>query len=158
MIRGLFNTLTNPAIRKNWRFNALLKLGRWIMPEYRFHWPEMVWWRDQQFNSYLTRFSLLGGANTDRRFMLHQLTKLAQAVPGDTAECGVLEGASSYLISRAFPDRRHFAFDSFEGLSQPGAADGTNWTPRTMASNLDQARKNLGDCPNIVFLKGWIPE
>src|SRR5215471_7238210 len=141
MIRGLFNTLTNPAIRKNWRFNALLKLGRWIMPEYRFHWPEMVWWRDQQFNSYLTRFNLLGGANTDRRFMLHQLTKLAQAVPGDTAECGVLEGASSYLISRAFPDRSHFMFDSFEGCSSPGGHDNSFFAKHTLACDENVVRE-----------------
>ena len=158
MIRGIFNTLTDPTARRDWRFNMLYTFTRWIMPKYRLQWPEMAWWEDEEFNRYLRRFNLLLGANTDRRWMLHQLTKLAQSVPGDTAECGVLEGASSYLISRAFPDRRHFAFDSFEGLSEPDATDGTRWSAKTMNCTLEKAKENLGDCPNITFLKGWIPE
>src|SRR5215471_4377398 len=112
MIRGLLNTLTNPRLRKEWRFNTLYKLGRWILPDYRFQWPTLAWWQDADFNSYIKRFGMVGSASVDRRWNLSQLTKLAQSVAGDTAECGVYQGTSSYLISRAFTDRQHFAFDS----------------------------------------------
>jgi hypothetical protein len=157
MIRGIWNTLTDPSIRRDWRFNALRKFGRWIMPDYRFELPEQSWVYDAAFNTYLKRFDLLGGINCHRRWALSELTKLAQAIPGDTAECGVMGGASSFLISRAFPDRRHFGFDSFEGLSQPANGEAF-WSAGTMACSLEQARSNLADCPNVSLLKGWIPE
>ena len=64
--------------------------------------------------------------------MLYQLMRLTEAVPGDTAECGVYKGTSSYLICRVNQEaenynRLHFGFDSFEGLSEPTGLDGTYW-------------------------------
>jgi hypothetical protein len=157
MIRGLWNTLTDPLIRREWRFNTVRKFAGWLLPDYRFQLPEVSWLHDAAFNAYLKRFNLLGSTNCDRRWTLSELTKLAQTVLGDTAECGVMGGASSFLISRAFPNRQHFAFDSFAGLSQPGVGE-EFWTAGTMACTLDRARANLADCPNVRFLKGWIPQ
>lgn len=128
------------------------------MPQYRFQWPQTAWWYDQEFNEYLERFGELRGCNADRRWTVRQLTKLAKDVPGDTAECGVLAGSSSYLICRAFTDRTHFMFDSFEGLSHPGADDGDRWRDRDLACDLETAKTKLKDCPNVSFHKGWIPE
>lgn len=156
-IRRVFNVLTGRT-RSDWRFFVLLKIGRWLMPQYRFQWPQMAWWYDQQFNEYLERFGELRGANSDRRWTVLQLAKLAKDVPGDTAESGVLTGSSSYLICRAFSDRTHFMFDSFEGLSKSSAADGNFWREKDLACDLDTAKKNLKECPNTSFHKGWIPE
>ena len=42
------------------------------------------------------------------------IAKLAQHVPSDIAECGVMEGATFiYLICRVFPVRTIFGIDSF---------------------------------------------
>ena len=158
MIRGLLNVLTKPSVRRDWRFLTLLKVGRWVMPGYRFQWPQFAWWQDPDFNAYLQRFGELRGMNSDRRWSLYELTKLVQNVPGDTAECGVLEGSSSYLICKALAGRRHFMFDSFEGLSTPGAQDGTFWSEHGLSADLAKARENLAEFPQASFHPGWIPE
>jgi hypothetical protein len=58
----------------------------------------MGWWDNTSFNQYLNRFNELENMNTDRRWMLYQLMRLVENIPGDTTECGVYQGASSYLI------------------------------------------------------------
>ena len=158
MIRGLFKVLTDSSVRRNWRYLALLKVGKWLLPDYRFQWPQLAWWRDAAFNSYLERFGLLGGADSDRRWVIYQLTKLVQSLPGDTAECGVLQGSSSYLICRGLPGRAHCMFDSFEGLSTPSSTDGEHWSEKVLACDLETAKKNLSEFSNLSFHPGWIPE
>jgi hypothetical protein len=158
MLRGLYKVLTDPRTRREWRFMVLRKFGKWLYPNYRFLWPQMVWWEDQEFNQFLKRFDEWGGANSDRRWTVHQLTQLAKTVPGDTAECGVLAGSSSYLICRAFPDRMHFMFDSFEGLSEPSAADGGYFEKTDLACGLETVKENLKDFSNTSYHPGWIPD
>jgi O-methyltransferase len=157
MIRGIFNTITDPRIRRNWRYIALLRLGRWLMPTYRFQSHQLAWWQDEAFNHYQRKFGLRGGADSDCRWTLNELTRLVLSVPGDTAECGVLEGASSYLICRSL-SRKHFLFDSFEGLSEPATGDGDFYGNNDMACDLEVAQTNLAEFTNISFHKGWIPE
>lgn len=157
MIRGIFNALTDKQVRRNWRWLALLRAGRLFLPRYRFQYPQMAWWDDPAFNAYLEKFGLMGSMNSDRRWVLHQLTKLAASVPGDTAECGVFNGSSSYLICQAL-DRPHFMFDSFEGLSQPSYADSEFAAKNSLACSLETAQHNLAGFPKAVFYKGWIPE
>jgi O-methyltransferase len=128
------------------------------MPGYRLLWPQMAWWQDEEFNAFLRRFHEYGGYNSDRRWTVHQLAKLAQKIPGDTAECGVLEGSSSYLIARAFPDRSHFMFDSFEGCSAPSGNDNGFFVERILACSDDVVRENLKEFPNAHCMKGWIPD
>src|SRR5262245_6114882 len=113
------------------RFDLLTALGEAVLPRYRFKWPQMAWWDDEAFNRYLERVGELRGYNTDRKWALSQLLRLVGHVPGDTAECGVYLGASSYLICGANRAGRlgkvHHGFDSFEGLSRPGDRDGDFW-------------------------------
>lgn len=145
------------------RFGLVRKLGKAILPIYRFKWPQMAWWNDDAFNAYLALFGELDGMNTDRRWMLLQLLRLVESTPGDTAECGVFQGASSYLICNANKRnpryaRTHHVFDSFEGLSMPGDKDGIHWKQGDMATSLDVARRNLAGFDQVVFYKGWIPD
>lgn len=157
MIRGIFNTFTDPHVRRWWRFYVLKRIGSWLLPHYRFQWPQMTWWQDRDFNSYLEKFDLLDGHEADRRWMLNQLTKLAQTVPGDTAECGVHLGSSSYLICQAL-SRHHFLFDSFEGISAPEDIDGDYFYKNDMSVPLEAARRSLARFSNLTFCPGWIPE
>ncbi len=58
-----------------------------------------------------------------------QLHRLADEVgrlqvPGSLVDCGVWNGGSTILMAAAAPDREVWAFDSFEGLPEPGALDG----------------------------------
>jgi hypothetical protein len=145
------------------RFELLREAGRRLLPEYRFKWPQMAWWRDRDFDAYLERFGERGGANDDRRWMLGQLMRLVAAVPGDTAECGAYRGAASYLICRigaaqAGGARRHFVFDSFAGLSAPSALDGGHWKPGDLACGAEEVGRALAEFPGVSLLAGWIPE
>lgn len=145
------------------RFQALTQIGRCLVPKYRFKWPQMAWWDDQKFSRYLDRFGELDGMNTDRHWMLYQLLRFVEAVPGDTCEAGVYRGASSCLMchfahsSRTQP-RVHRMFDSFEGLSAPSEADGSHWKPGALACSLEDVQNNLAEFPNVSYHKGWIPE
>jgi O-methyltransferase len=67
---------------------------------------------------------------------LHRLaaTVADDGVPGALVDCGVWNGGSTVLLSRGAPDREAWAFDSFEGLLEPGQLDG--------AASLD----HVGDC------------
>jgi hypothetical protein len=144
------------------RFELLLALGDKVFPRYRFRWPQMAWWDDDEFNAYLRRIGEYGGQNTDRKWTLGQTLRLVTHVPGDTAECGVYLGASSYLICRAnrtSPHGKwHHGFDSFEGLSRPGGQDGAFWSGGDLSVPLEACAKNLVEFPSCRLYKGWIPD
>ena len=147
----------------NVRFELLLKVGRILMPEYRFKWHQLDWWNDPIFNEYLGLFGERDGMNTERRWMLYQLMRLVRNVPGDTAECGVYQGAGSYIICKVNQTndlhlRTHHVFDSFEGLSKPSNLDGDYWTEGDLSCSLETVTENLSDFDNIRFHKGWIPQ
>jgi hypothetical protein len=93
--------------------------------------------------------------------LLNSLLSLVEHLPGDTAECGVYHGATSDLICKKFQHQQkiHYAFDSFEGLSQPLGMDGSYWHTGDLKASEDIARKNLAPYQEKVkFYKGWIPE
>ena len=158
IIHDLISPATPPA-RDYARLDIIRFFARLVLPRYRFEWPMLDWWNDPDFNAYLDRFGLTRGLVTRNRWMVHELLKLITNVPGDTAECGVFEGATSYLICKAAngSPRHHFVFDSFEGLSSPGSADGAEWKKGDLASPLDRAKANL-PFSNVTYHKGWIPE
>jgi O-methyltransferase len=140
------------------RFNLLRAISKALVPSYRFQWPQMVWWQDEEFNAYLKRFGEHDGMNSHRRWMVLQLARLVASVPGDTAECGVYAGSSSYLICTATQiemRRTHFLFDSFEGLSQPSTVDGTCWQRGDLRCSVEAVRSKLNG--NISIHPGWIP-
>lgn len=145
------------------RFEMLRTIGSVLVPDYRFKWPQLGWWKDPVFNDYLFKFGEIKGMNTDRRWMLYQLMRLVGNVPGDTAECGVYRGAGSYLICRVNEGnqnfrRTHYIFDSFEGLSRPLDRDGEHWKEGDMCCPLEDVRKNLSEFHAFSIHQGWIPE
>ena len=145
------------------RFEMLRRVGKLLVPDYRFKWPQMEWWSDPVFNEYLDKFDETDGMNTDRRWMTYQLMRLVRNVPGDTAECGVFTGAGSYIICKVNQEnelfqRTHYIFDSFEGLSKPLAEDGAHWAEGDMFYPEETVRKNLAEFSNISIHKGWIPQ
>jgi hypothetical protein len=96
---------------------------------------------------------------------LLQLLRLTSSLEGDTAECGVYKGASSFLMLLANRDSKlnktHHIFDSFEGLSEPGHLDGKYWS----AGNLSVSEQLVIEMLNPFVAnkdffchKGWIPD
>jgi O-methyltransferase len=145
------------------RFKLLVKLGALLYPAYRFKWPQLDWVHDAPFNAYLARFGEESGLNAERRWMVRELMRLTEDVPGDTAECGAYEGAGSFLIcemnaANKRHRRHHHVFDSFEGLSRPAAIDGTHWKMGDMARGEDLVRRNLAAFDAFTLYKGWIPK
>lgn len=143
------------------RFKLLRRIAKILAPDYRFKWTQLDWWNDTEFNKYLNSYNELDGLNTDRRWMLYQLSRLVDGVAGDTAECGVFEGAGSEVICKTTQNsentRSHCIFDSFEGLSVPGDSDGEYWGSGDMACSEDVVKKNLAELGNIDIFKGLIP-
>lgn len=144
------------------RFYLMRALAGELRPDYRFKWPDVDWWQDATFNEYLQLFGEADGMNTDRRWMLAELLRLVDGVAGDTAECGVYRGASSYLICAAneFSSagrKTHHLFDSFAGLSTPGRTDGDHWTAGDLTCELDIVRANLSRFSQTAYYPGWIP-
>lgn len=145
------------------RLRMLRFAGKLLVPSYRFKWPQLDWWKNDEFTQYLNRFGELQVLNTDRKWMVYQLLRLVAHVPGDTAECGVFRGATSYLICSANKQSRagtktHHLFDSFEGLSQPVASDGRHWAKGDLKEDVEDVRAVLAQFENIQFHVGWIPE
>jgi hypothetical protein len=143
------------------RLFALKSIADRLIHDFRLSWHQMEWWGDPDFNAFLDRFGERRGFNTHRRWMLWQLLRLIRDVPGDTAECGVFEGSSSWLICAAIQSsgRTHHLFDSFEGLSSPGPQDGSYWKQHDLAANERAVAQNLAHFAGFLeFHKGWIPE
>lgn len=146
------------------RFFLMRVVAGLILPTYRFHWPQLLWWDDEAFTAYLKKFDQLDDSNSHRHWMVAQLMRQVSDVSGDTAECGVFKGASSYLICKANQNARgrrvHHVFDSFSGLSEPSARDGSFWSKGDLCCALDVVRANLSEFGDeaVRFHEGWIPE
>src|SRR5262249_5610277 len=119
---------------------------------------------DAQFLADYERFDRQNYRSFDRKFALKELLQLALRLRGDLAECGVLRGASAYLIAKvmALTDRTRYLrlFDSCAGLPPPNPeVDGSYWQRGAMACGLDEVAVNLQHfADRIVFHPGWIPE
>ena len=78
-------------------------------------------------------------------------------VPGDMAELGVANGASSMMISSRAPHRVMHLFDTFEGLPEPSSNDSKRFRKQQYRCSLDQVQSYVkGD--NFRFHKGLFPD
>jgi O-methyltransferase len=97
----------------------------------------------------------------ERKFTVYQLVRSLKWATGDIAECGTFTGATSYFMALADREtggqRQLHLFDSFEGLSSPIGADGTNWHAGDLAASVKQLQETLADFDRIHIYKGWIP-
>jgi hypothetical protein len=130
-------------------------------------WPNDWTWI-APYKKYLTPDAANGLPKTriiDRRFTLIQMAKAVRHLRGSTGECGVLGGVGSAMICKTLEDtyqgeEQHFGFDSFEGLSEPGEIDKTQyaWQKKgSLAISPETARQNLDDFDFVTLVKGWIP-
>ena len=123
----LYRKLLSPQARGYMRFIAACKLAGLFYKPLTFTEFGRVWTNDRPFLRYLRRFEGHNYHSADRKYMLRSLTNLVSDLPGDTAECGVYRGASSYLICKAL-NRPHHAFDCLRGsphLPPPMDSSGT---------------------------------
>jgi hypothetical protein len=129
----------------------------------------VTWFQDHEFLRIWSDSKFYDGRPDnieDRKFLLFQLSKAVNCVEGDTAECGVFKGASSYIILKTNKDsgKMHHVFDSFEGLSSPLPEDKVSinrvfrWQKHDNRIPESEVRENLKEFKNVKFYKGWIPE
>lgn len=126
----------------------------------------LLWYRDHSYQKLWDDFPVPQPVINDRRYNLMHLATSIKDVPGDTVECGVLRGESSYLIMKtnAGTGKTHHIFDSFDGLSEPEDTDHVesdknyHWKKHDLAISEHQVRQNLCKFSNMHMYKGWIPE
>jgi O-methyltransferase len=139
------------------RYRLAERIAAWISPdlaagEYGRSWP-----RDLEFRRALEPFEGAGNRRAlDRKWMLRELLKIARGVEGDTAECGTWRGGSSWLICKGL-GRIHHAFDSFEGIPEPGPRDGRHFAKGDLAETEEAFRSRMAEFPGLRVYKGWIP-
>jgi O-methyltransferase len=154
---GRLRLSSDEAERQQGGYSLLAEARDVVLPGYPLTELTKAWFEDHAFLEKMRRFDP-AGRSSDRRFFLRELLKLVDHLDGDTAEAGVYEGGSSWLMCQARGRRStHWGFDSFEGLSTPSQRDGGFWSAGDLASSESAARALLEPLGAVV-LKGWIPE
>jgi hypothetical protein len=154
----------SPKIRYESRHAALSAIANaW---GFRLYNKNLIWTKDHEFLSYWQQFKGRTSERIhERRFNLYYLAKNVKRLNGDTAECGSLHGAGSFLIMKATAcdGRMHHVFDSFEGLSSPGPLDKNEqkrvfvWQKGDLKVGEEMVANNLAGSGNFKLYKGWIP-
>lgn len=86
-------------------------------------------------------------------------------VPGALVDCGVWNGGSTALLSAGAPEREVWAFDSFEGLPEPGDAELDGVGAAAFTGDCLGAEENLrivvaqyGSLERLSIRKGWFED
>lgn len=150
--------MSSPERREAAKFRVLASIAQVLTPQYVLTAPEKAWFADEQFFRDFYAFED-HDQTADRKYTLRQLLSLVDLVPGDTAECGVYRGTSSWFICKHFESsgRTHHGFDSFEGLSDPTPLDGSFWHVGDLSSREVDAHERLRPFGAHLY-RGWIPE
>lgn len=144
------------------KFRLAEKIFYMIYPNYFIGEWGKICLRDKSFIAYYQKYESKNKRSFERKYTLMNLLKLTRDLKGDTAELGVYYGASSELILNAIEstNKKHYMFDSWEGLSEPEASDGSYWKRGSLTASFAECKKNLQKFPSEkkIFIKGWIPE
>jgi hypothetical protein len=87
----------------------------------------------------------------------------ADGVAGAFVDCGVWNGGSTILLSAAAPGREVWAFDSFEGLPEPGPLDGPesqDWTGECLGAEetLREGFRRFAHPERLHVVRGWFDQ
>ncbi len=164
-IKTLLNLLKASLRRQGLdKFEILLVVAKDIYPGYKFHWPQLDWFKQKNFWEFIGQYDEKRGLNAHRKWSLAQLFRLCAHLPGDIAECGVYTGASSLLLCESIKrlnlqEKKCHLFDSFEGISEPGLEDGNHWTRGDLSCAENYVLETFAEYKSIVYTyKGWIPD
>jgi O-methyltransferase len=102
--------------------------------------------------------SILGPSKIRKIAELARVVSLAN-VPGHAAEVGVFRGGVLRQLSRAFPSRKVYGFDTFAGLPVEHDSPGEWCKPGMFAEVVfDDVRASFHDCPNVELVRGLFPD
>lgn len=164
---GALDEIADPAQRRLAAFPLLAQIVH--HQGFEIYNQSLAWMNDQEFWPLWSGSPFLGKQRADRKFLAWSLAMATSPLDGDTAECGVLDGATSYLILSASqalaPQKEHFMFDSWEGLSEPSVLDkdlpadaAFRWKKGDLCVPEAVALENLSRFGRKTSLKGWIPD
>jgi len=118
-------------------------------------------WNDTAF---VAAYQALVGDNyraLERKYTVYNLLNSLYWLCGEIAECGTYNGSTAYFMAlaneRSGKDRNLYLFDSFAGLSQPGAEDGSYWRSGDLACPEEAVHRNLARFHKVYVYRGWIP-
>lgn len=157
-------SITNPRERQDALFEYLSAKAN--HSGFELYNKNLMWQNESEFWEIWKASPYFQRQRPDRKFVLWSMACSTRNLPGDTAECGVLDGASSYLICSArngTKQTEHHVFDSFEGLSPPRPEDqpssdlAFHWAAGDLSVPLEETMRKLSRFDNIAYYKGWIP-
>ncbi len=102
-----------------------------------------------------------------RDIFLNHLAKeiYRNGIEGSVAEAGVFKGAFSEKISTAFPDRKLYLFDTFEGFDDRDIVEETEKAKNDLDksgyfsdTSVDYVLRRIPNPQNAIIKKGYIPE
>lgn len=152
------------AVSKNFSpiqtFNLFYEINRTLYPEFVINDRGRVMLQDEEFRAYVERFAENNWTTFERKWNVREFLRTLSNVPGDFAECGVYKGANATLMCSVAQtsERQVHLFDSYEGLSAPGANDGAHWTKGDLTASEQIVHKNLEKFSCFKTFKGWIPD
>jgi O-methyltransferase len=86
----------------------------------------------------------------------------SRGVQGSVAEVGVFQGDFARWINRAFPDRKLYLFDTFEGFdardSDVDIRRGYSKADGTFSTTVDTVLGKMQHPENCIVKKGWFPQ
>jgi O-methyltransferase len=91
-------------------------------------------------------------------FTVHSFAQAYSQMPGDFAEVGCFQGASTRLICEAKGDKTLHVFDTFEGLPKSSAPDRGIHDENQYSCSLESVQGYLNDYSNVHYYKGRFPE
>jgi hypothetical protein len=100
---------------------------------------------------YIDENNLLGYDDSNTLFNI--LLSVAPFVKGDTAEIGVFEGHTTAMILDATTEKKHWGFDTFEGIV--GSQEGLDGHPNgAFACSMEAVRRRTFFSPRLHLEKG----
>lgn len=157
---GSLETYANALPSEYDRFLLAERLGMAVCPTLCFSEHGRAWLSDRSFFSEYRRFmDVHNWHSADRKYVLSQFAAWASHLPGNLAECGVYKGGSAVFLCRAaaVAAKHVHLFDSFQGLPEPSAADGTYWTKGNLAASLADVQTALNAYSCFTLHPGWLP-
>lgn len=162
LLRMLESTLPgiDPRATEEVKYRSAEQATYAIYPKFRFSEFGRIFLEDEGFiRDYQQFMDPDNWHSLDRKFTLDQLLGSVIDLPGDVAECGVWKGATAFHMCKRMlgSAKTLHLFDSFEGLSEPGAVDGTYWRKGALSAPEDAVHATLKGFKNYRVYRGWIP-
>jgi|WetSurMetagenome_2_1015567.scaffolds.fasta_scaffold305803_1 O-methyltransferase len=118
-----------------------------------------VWEDDQPFVELYNDVQFRSFVSPYRLYVIYNLARHANNLPGQFAQVGVYRGGSAKLISRIkIRDKKLFLFDTFRGLPQPAACDRRFSKGEFGDVSESEVREYLEGDPSVVLTTGVFPQ